>query len=123
MSDSLQGVSAVVLAGGRGTRLHPYTYVLPKPLVPVGSKPIISHLLHGLRRHGVDKVLRVVTLGTPYGGSELARIAFGANGRQMVPGNDWLTRLAADAPRVETTTIFSPRRSMSFGKVLLQNSI
>lgn len=75
---------------------------------------LVGHSMGGLviraylRRHGVDKVLRVVTLGTPYGGSELARIAFGANGRQMVPGNDWLRRLAEDEPRVETTTIYSP---------------
>ena len=75
---------------------------------------LVGHSMGGLviraylRRHGADKVSRVVTLGTPYGGSELARIGFGANGRQMVPGNDWLVRLAEYTQPVETTTIFSP---------------
>jgi triacylglycerol lipase len=75
---------------------------------------IVAHSMGGLvaraylRRYGAGRVQRLVTLGTPYGGSELARIAFGANGRQMVPGNDWLTQLAECPPAVETTTIFSP---------------
>lgn len=75
---------------------------------------LVGHSMGGLairaclRRHGADKVARVVTLGTPYGGSELARIGFGANGRQMVPGNDWLAQLAEYPQPVETTTIFSP---------------
>ena len=75
---------------------------------------LVGHSMGGLviraylRRHGADKVQRVVTLGTPYGGSELARIAFGANGRQMVPGNDWLDRLADDGLHVETITLVGP---------------
>ena len=75
---------------------------------------LIGHSMGGLvvraymRRYGAEKIARIVTLGTPYGGSALARIGFGANGRQMVPGNNWLTRLAEEALRVETTTIFSP---------------
>lgn len=52
---------AVILAGGRGTRLHPYTYVLPKPLIPIGDKPILGHLLGQLRRHGIH--VAHVTLG------------------------------------------------------------
>lgn len=74
---------------------------------------LVGHSMGGLairaylRRHGPGKVARVVTLGTPYGGSELAHIGFGANGRQMVPGNDWLAQLAEHPPPVETTTIFS----------------
>lgn len=44
---------AVILAGGRGTRLRPYTTVLPKPLVPVGDRPILAHILGRLRACGV----------------------------------------------------------------------
>ncbi|RME27172.1 MAG: nucleotidyltransferase family protein [Candidatus Zixiibacteriota bacterium] len=47
---------AVVLAGGQGTRLAPYTATLPKPLVPVGDKPIIEILLRRLHRGGVRTV-------------------------------------------------------------------
>ena len=45
---------AVILAGGRGTRLRPYTTVLPKPLVPVGERPILERILHQLRAAGFD---------------------------------------------------------------------
>jgi NDP-sugar pyrophosphorylase family protein len=47
---------AVILAGGRGTRLAPYTTVLPKPLVPVGERPILELILHQLSRAGFDRV-------------------------------------------------------------------
>ena len=47
---------AVVLAGGRGTRLRPYTAVLPKPLMPVGDRPILDVVLRQLRRHGFGHV-------------------------------------------------------------------
>jgi NDP-sugar pyrophosphorylase family protein len=47
---------AAVLAGGLGTRLRPYTAVLPKPLVPVGDRPILEWILSWLARHGVDRV-------------------------------------------------------------------
>ncbi len=39
---------AVILAGGLGTRLRPYTTILPKPLVPVGDRPILEHILRRL---------------------------------------------------------------------------
>ena len=44
---------AVILAGGKGIRLKPYTVSLPKPLVPVGEEPIMKILLQNLRRQGV----------------------------------------------------------------------
>jgi len=47
---------AVILAGGQGTRLRPYTTVLPKPLVPVGDRPILELILHQLARAGVTQV-------------------------------------------------------------------
>jgi NDP-sugar pyrophosphorylase family protein len=43
---------AVILAGGLGTRLRPYTTILPKPLVPVGDKPILEHILRRLHASG-----------------------------------------------------------------------
>ncbi len=42
-------VPVVIMAGGKGTRLEPFTKVLPKPLVPIHDKPIIEHIIQGLR--------------------------------------------------------------------------
>jgi len=49
-------VQAVVLAGGRGTRLAPYTSVLPKPLMPIGERSILELVLGQLTASGIDKV-------------------------------------------------------------------
>lgn len=43
---------AIILAGGRGTRLKPYTIAIPKPLVPIGDKPILEIILHQLKMNG-----------------------------------------------------------------------
>lgn len=51
---------AVVLAGGRGTRLLPYTAVFPKPLVPLGDMPVLELLLRQLARAGVTRVILAV---------------------------------------------------------------
>lgn len=53
-------MKAVVLAGGRGTRLAPYTYILPKPLMPIGEMPILEVLLRQMKRAGVDEVILTV---------------------------------------------------------------
>ncbi|MCX4386387.1 nucleotidyltransferase family protein [Micromonospora peucetia] len=47
---------AVILAGGRGTRLRPFTTSFPKPLMPVGDMPILEILLRQLKSHGVTEV-------------------------------------------------------------------
>jgi NDP-sugar pyrophosphorylase family protein len=47
---------AVILAGGLGMRLRPYTTILPKPLVPVGERPIVEHILRRLHACGVHEV-------------------------------------------------------------------
>jgi NDP-sugar pyrophosphorylase family protein len=53
---------AVVLAGGKGTRLRPYTTVLPKPLMPVGDRPILDIVVRQLKAAGFDHV----TISTGY---------------------------------------------------------
>jgi len=50
---SLKDVKAVVLAGGRGTRLAPYTTILPKPLMPVGEQSILEIVVAQLEQAGV----------------------------------------------------------------------
>lgn len=51
---------AVILAGGRGTRLHPYTLVLPKPLMPIGDLAILEVVLLQLAAHGVTRATLAV---------------------------------------------------------------
>jgi NDP-sugar pyrophosphorylase family protein len=45
---------AVILAGGRGSRLTPFTVVIPKPLVPIGEMPILEILIRQLKAQGFD---------------------------------------------------------------------
>jgi len=52
----MKSIKAIMMAGGKGARLRPYTLVLPKPLVPVGDTPVIESLLKWLRRNGVRDV-------------------------------------------------------------------
>jgi NDP-sugar pyrophosphorylase family protein len=52
---------AVILAGGQGTRLRPYTTVLPKPLMPLGDMPILEVVLRQLKRTGVKRVTLAVS--------------------------------------------------------------
>lgn len=47
-------MKAVILAGGKGTRLRPFTAVLPKPLVPLGDMPVLEIVIRQLRHHGFD---------------------------------------------------------------------
>lgn len=50
----------VVMAGGLGSRLYPYTKILPKPLIPVGELPIIEHIIHRFRDYGCHKFHLIV---------------------------------------------------------------
>jgi NDP-mannose synthase len=68
-------MKCVILAGGRGARLAPYTSILPKPLVPVGDMPILEVIIRQLIASGFTSV--TVTLG--YLG-ELIRAFFAAHG-------------------------------------------
>lgn len=52
--------TAVILAGGKGTRLYPYTIAMPKPLVPIGDKPILDIILRQLVRQGIDNIYLAV---------------------------------------------------------------
>jgi NDP-sugar pyrophosphorylase family protein len=54
-------MQAVILAGGKGTRLRPYTMTIPKPLLPLGDMPILEVVLRQLASAGISRV--IVTLG------------------------------------------------------------
>jgi NDP-sugar pyrophosphorylase family protein len=51
---------AVILAGGKGTRLRPYTVVLPKPLMPIGDYPILEVIVRQLVQHGFTHITLAV---------------------------------------------------------------
>lgn len=51
---------AVILAGGKGTRLLPYTTVIPKPLMPVGDRPILELIIRQLKHYGFSQVTMAV---------------------------------------------------------------
>lgn len=53
-------MKAVILAGGKGNRLHPYTYIIPKPLMPLGGIPIIEIILKQLKRDGIRDIILAV---------------------------------------------------------------
>lgn len=54
ISSELSSVPLVIMAGGKGTRLYPYTKILPKPLIPVGDIPIMERIIDKFRRYGVE---------------------------------------------------------------------
>jgi len=53
--------TAVILAGGRGTNLRPYTYEIPKPLLPVKGAPILEHLIIKLKKHNITELIIAIS--------------------------------------------------------------
>jgi len=69
---SSNDLKAVILAGGKGTRFRPFSFVIPKPLMPIGEDPILLHLINRFKKSGINKFL----VSTGYQ-SELIRAYFG----------------------------------------------
>ncbi|MBI4742553.1 MAG: alpha/beta fold hydrolase [Betaproteobacteria bacterium] len=96
--------------------LEPLARRIDAVLAETGAAQLIlvGHSMGGLvaraylHRFGAERVARLVTLGTPHGGSRLAHIAIGRNGRQMEPGSDWLQALPRPVVAPETVVIYSP---------------
>ena len=53
-------MQAIILAGGKGTRLRPYTTLLPKPLMPIGDMPVVEVIIRQLRAAGFDRIILAV---------------------------------------------------------------
>jgi len=70
----------IILAGGLGTRLRPYTTVLPKPLMPIGDRPILDIVVRQLKSQGFDRV----TIATGYL-AELIEAFFGNGDKYGIP--------------------------------------
>ena len=96
--------------------VEPVSRRIDEVLAATGARQLIliGHSMGGLvaraclRRYGTARVKRLLTLGTPHAGSELARAGIGENARQMTPGSAWLKALASEAPAADTLTIYSP---------------
>ena len=50
-------MKAMILAAGKGTRVQPLTYEIPKPMIPILGKPVMEYLIEHLVRYGVDKIM------------------------------------------------------------------
>jgi mannose-1-phosphate guanylyltransferase len=50
-------MKAMILAAGKGTRVSPITYTIPKPMIPILQKPVMEFLLELLRKHGFDQIM------------------------------------------------------------------
>ncbi|MCI8769741.1 MAG: NTP transferase domain-containing protein [Lachnospiraceae bacterium] len=59
-SNGLDNVPVIIMAGGKGTRLYPYTKILPKPLIPVGDIPIIERIIDRFCGYGVSEYYMTV---------------------------------------------------------------
>lgn len=52
---NLSGIPVVIMAGGKGTRLYPYTKILPKPLIPIGETPIVERIINSFTEYNISK--------------------------------------------------------------------
>ena len=60
LAASLSEVPVIIMAGGKGTRLYPYTKILPKPLIPIGDIPIMERIINKFRDYGAEKFFATV---------------------------------------------------------------
>jgi len=49
--------TALIVAGGLGTRLQPLTFNTPKPLLPIKNKPMVQHIIENLKKHGINEII------------------------------------------------------------------
>ena len=59
-NDSLKQIPLVIMAGGKGSRLYPYTSILPKPLIPIGDKTITERIIDNFTRYGCESVIMIL---------------------------------------------------------------
>jgi len=59
-------MKAVILAGGLGTRIHPFTQVIPKPLLPIGEKAVLEIQVEQLAKHGFEQIFLATNYKSEY---------------------------------------------------------
>lgn len=58
--EGLENVTVVIMAGGKGTRLYPYTKILPKPLIPIGDIPIVERIINYFHEYNITDFIMTV---------------------------------------------------------------
>ncbi len=104
----------VILVGGLGSRLGPLTRTTPKPLLPVGDRPFIEHLLEEVARHGFT---RIVLLAGYLGGQVAQRYA----GRHRIAGRDLAIEVLIEPRPLGTGGALSQLRGIAEASFLLLN--
>jgi len=56
----LEDIPVVIMAGGKGTRLYPYTKILPKPLIPIGEIPISEHIINRFKKYNCSNFYMII---------------------------------------------------------------
>lgn len=75
---------------------------------------LVAHSMGGLvcrsylARHGSSRIAKLVTLATPHAGTEIARVGFGQNAREMEPDSLWLQDMAGETPKVPVVSLRNP---------------
>jgi len=59
-------MKAVILSGGLGTRLKPFTEIIPKPLLPIGEKSVLEIQIERLKKHGFDEIFLATNYKSEY---------------------------------------------------------
>lgn len=108
---------AVLLAAGRGTRMRELTAQVPKPMLQVNGKPVLQHIVDGLRHAGIDNFLIIVGWQGP-----VVRDYFG-DGSQFNARIDYITQVVQDGTGrvVELARDFTGREPfiLSYGDILI----
>ncbi|MFW9994118.1 MAG: sugar phosphate nucleotidyltransferase [Candidatus Odinarchaeota archaeon] len=86
-------MQAIIMAGGKGRRLRPYTAILPKPLMPIGDIPILEVILRQLKHYGFEQIIFAVGYL-----AELLQSYFG-------PGEKWGVKISYSRERKNLGTI------------------
>src|SRR5438552_13705041 len=53
----MSSILAMLMAAGAGTRLHPLTVSVPKPMVPIANRPVLEYTIENLKRHGITEII------------------------------------------------------------------
>jgi len=99
-------MKALILAAGKGTRVRPLTYAMPKPMVPILHRPVLEILVHHLRHYGFDRIM----VNTSYLASQLenyfrdgaahgVQMAYSFEGR--LEGENWISEALGSAGAIK----------------------